>query len=85
VNVIDFHMPVDKAVSAPRLHNQWQPDETLVELGFAPNVLDALTARGQNIVATQPFGSTNSIAVMTDGHVIGAADTRTRGSLAAGY
>jgi|SRR5665213_1148510 len=85
VNVIDFHMPVDKTVSAPRLHNQWQPDETLVEPGFAPNVLDALTARGQNIVPTQPFASTNSIEVMTDGHVVGAADTRTRGSLAAGY
>ena len=85
VNVIDFHMPVDKAVSAPRLHNQWQPDETLVEPGFAPNALDALTVRGQIIVPTQPFGSTNSIEVMTDGHVVGAADTRTRGSLAAGY
>ena len=85
VNVIDFHMPIDEAVSAPRLHNQWQPDETLVEPGFAPNVLDALTARGQIIVPTQPFGSTNSIEVMTDGHVVGAADTRTRGSLAAGY
>ncbi|HEY1310062.1 MAG TPA: gamma-glutamyltransferase [Pseudolabrys sp.] len=85
VNVIDFHMPIDRAVTAPRLHNQWQPDETLAEPGFAPNVLDALTARGQNIVATQPFASTNSIEVMTDGHVVGAADTRTRGSLAAGY
>jgi gamma-glutamyltranspeptidase/glutathione hydrolase len=85
VNVIDFHMPIDKAVSAPRLHNQWQPDETLIEPGFAPNVLDGLTARGHNIVAAQPFASTNSIEVMTDGHVVGAADTRTRGSLAAGY
>ncbi len=84
VNVIDFHMPIDKAVSAARLHNQWQPDETLVEPGFAPNMLAALTARGQNIVATQPFASTNSIEVTPNGYV-GAADTRTRGSLAAGY
>ena len=36
-NVIDFHMPIDEAVSAPRLHNQWQPDETYVEPGFAPD------------------------------------------------
>jgi gamma-glutamyltranspeptidase/glutathione hydrolase len=85
VNVIDFHMPIDRAVSAPRLHNQWQPDGTLVEPGFAPDVLAALTTRGQIIEATQPFASTNSIEVMTDGHVVGAADTRTRGSLAAGY
>ncbi len=85
LNVIDFQMPIDKAVSAPRLHNQWLPDETLAEPGFAPGVLDALTARGQIIMATQPFGSTNSIEVMTDGHVVGAADARTRGALAAGY
>ncbi len=43
-NVIDFHMPIDKAVSAPRLHHQWQPDETFVEPGFAPAVLDALSS-----------------------------------------
>jgi gamma-glutamyltranspeptidase/glutathione hydrolase len=85
MNVIDFHMPVGQAVAAPRLHNQWQPDQTFVEPGFAPDVLDALRARGHNIVATQHFGSTNSIEVMTDGHVVGAADPRTRGSLAAGY
>ena len=84
-NVIDFHMPIGKAVTAPRLHNQWQPDETFVEPGFAPKVLDALTARGHKIVATRPFTSANSIEVMTDGHVVGAADTRTRGALAAGY
>ncbi len=85
MNVIDFHMPIDKAVSAPRLHNQWQPDGTFVEPGFAPNVIDALKARGHNIVAARPFTSANSIEVMTDGHVVGAADPRTRGALAAGY
>jgi gamma-glutamyltranspeptidase/glutathione hydrolase len=83
-NAIDFHMPIDKAVSAPRLHAQWQPDEVLVEPGFAPAVLDALKARGHTIVPTEPHTSANSIAVTKDGYV-GAADTRTRGALAAGY
>jgi gamma-glutamyltranspeptidase/glutathione hydrolase len=84
MNVIDFHMPIDQAVAAPRLHNQWLPDKTFVEPGFAPDELAALKARGHNIVATQPFGSTNSIEVTPEGYV-GAADTRTRGALAAGY
>ncbi len=89
-NVIDFHMPVDKAVSAPRLHNQWQPDETYVEPGFAPDVLDALKARGHIIVPTEPYSSANSIEVIpktefTALGYLGAADRRTRGSLAAGY
>jgi len=89
-NVIDFHMPIDQAVSAPRLHNQWQPDQTYVEPGFAPDVLDALKARGHVIVPGEPHGSANSIEVMPKTEFaprgyIGAADTRTRGALAAGY
>jgi gamma-glutamyltranspeptidase/glutathione hydrolase len=89
-NVIDFHMPIADAVTAPRLHNQWQPDETYVEPGFAPAVLEALKARGHNIVPTAPHTSANSIEVVPktqfkpQGYV-GAADTRTRGALAAGY
>ena len=84
VNVIDFHMPIGEAVSAPRLHQQWQPEEVYVEPGFAPEVLDALTARGHKISPTQSFSSANSIEITPDGYV-GAADRRTRGSLAAGY
>ena len=83
-NVIDFHMPIDRAVSAPRLHNQWQPDETYAEPGFAPDVLEALERRGHNIVPTEPHTAANSIAVTPQGYV-GAADARTRGALAAGY
>ena len=83
-NVIDFHMPIDKAVTAPRLHHQWQPDEVFAEPGFAPDLLDALERRGHTIVATEPHTSANSIQVTPNG-TVGAADTRTRGALAAGY
>ncbi|HEU5017803.1 MAG TPA: gamma-glutamyltransferase [Pseudolabrys sp.] len=83
-NVIDFHMPIAAAVSAPRLHNQWEPDKTFVEPGFDPAVLNALRARGHAIVLTEPHTSANSIEVTPEGYV-GAADRRTRGSLAAGY
>ena len=83
-NVIDFHMPVAQAVSAPRLHHQWQPDKVFVEPGIAPAVLAALAARGHVIEPTEPHTSANSIAVTASGY-IGAADTRTRGALAAGY
>jgi gamma-glutamyltranspeptidase/glutathione hydrolase len=31
VNVLDFDMPVQEAVSAPRLHHQWFPDEVKFE------------------------------------------------------
>src|SRR5664279_3121175 len=78
-NVIDFHMPIDQAVSPPRLHHQWQPDEVVAEPGFAPDVIVALEARGHRIVPTGPFTSATSIEVTPSGY-IGAADPRTRGA-----
>jgi gamma-glutamyltranspeptidase/glutathione hydrolase len=84
VNVIDFGMPIDRAVSAPRLHHQWQPDEVDVEPGFDPAILESLAARGHRIVPARPSTSANSIMVTKDG-LVGAADTRTRGALAAGH
>ena len=84
VNAIDFHMPIDQAVSAPRLHNQWEPEATYVEPGFDPAVLAALQARGHKIVPTAPHTDANSIEVTPDGFV-GAADARSRGATAAGY
>ena len=89
-NVIDFKMPVDKAVGAPRLHHQWQPDQVFAEPGFDPALLAALAARGHTITPTRPATAVNSIAVTPKGEFtpqtyVGAADTRTRGALAAGY
>jgi len=84
VNVIDFHMNVAEAVSWPRLHQQWQPESVFVEPGFDPAMLAALAARGHKIELTRPATSANSIAVTPDG-IVGAADPRTRGALAAGY
>ena len=84
VNAIDFGMPVDKAVEAPRLHEQWQPDEVTVEPGFPADMVAALKARGHNVVPSLARTSANSIAVTPEGYV-GAADSRSRGALAAGY
>ena len=83
-NVIDFKMPLAEAVSAPRLHQQWQPEDVFVEPGFAPSVIEALKQRGHIITPTRPASSANSIEVTKDG-IVGAADPRTRGALAVGY
>jgi gamma-glutamyltranspeptidase/glutathione hydrolase len=84
LNSIDYGMPIGKAVSAPRLHDQWQPDQVLVEPGFDQKLLSGLAERGHDIVPARPATSANSIAVTREG-IIGAADPRTRGALAAGY
>jgi gamma-glutamyltranspeptidase/glutathione hydrolase len=84
LNTIDFEMNVAAAVSAPRLHHQWLPDEVRVEHGFSEVTLTALRERGHRIAAPLGQTSANSIAITPDG-LLGAADPRTRGAEAAGY
>jgi gamma-glutamyltranspeptidase / glutathione hydrolase len=84
LNVIDLKLPVGDAVAAPRAHHQWLPDEVMVERGFPPDLVRALMARGDRVVEGSPPTSANSIMVTPDGF-LGAADSRTRGALAAGY
>jgi gamma-glutamyltranspeptidase / glutathione hydrolase len=84
VNVIDRGMDVASAVAAPRIHNQWKPDQVVVEDTLPPDLAAALQARGDKVVLNRPFTSANSIEI-TPGGFVGAADPRTRGALAAGY
>jgi gamma-glutamyltranspeptidase/glutathione hydrolase len=83
VNVIDRGMDIASAVSAPRIHNQWLPDQVFAEPGVPPDIIAALQARGDKVVPTRPFTSATSIVVTPQGFV-GAADPRSRGALAAG-
>ncbi len=84
LNVIDHGMGLAEAVQAPRIHHQWLPDEVMVEASIPAAAVKALEARGHRITVRQPFTSANSILVRPEG-LVGAADTRTRGALAAGY
>jgi gamma-glutamyltranspeptidase / glutathione hydrolase len=84
VNVIDRHMGVADAVAAPRIHNQWLPDQVSVEPGLPDGVLAALQARGDTIVPQRPSTSANSIGI-TPGGLVGAADPREGGAAAVGY
>ena len=84
VRTIDFGQPVDAATQAPRIHHQWMPDVVRVEPGLDPALIVDLEARGHEIVQGRPGTAANSIAVTADG-LVGAADSRTRGALAAGH
>ena len=83
VNVIDRGLDIAAAVAAPRIHEQWMPDQVYVEPGIAEDVVAALAAGGDKIVPQRPFTSANSIMITPEAF-IGAADPRTRGALAVG-
>jgi gamma-glutamyltranspeptidase/glutathione hydrolase len=84
LNVIDRKLPIAQAVGDPRVHDQWLPDEVMVERGFSPDLIGALERRGHRVALGLPPTSANSILVTPDGYA-GAADNRTSGALAAGY
>jgi len=84
VNVIDRGMDIAEAVSAPRVHDQWLPDQVYAEPGISQDLIAALQARGDKVVPQRPFTSANSIMVTPDAFV-GAADPRSPGALAVGF
>jgi gamma-glutamyltranspeptidase/glutathione hydrolase len=84
VNVIDRGMTIADAVAAPRVHNQWQPDQVFAEPAVPADVVAALQARGDTVVPQRPFTSAESILITPEGFA-GAADPRSRGALAVGY
>jgi gamma-glutamyltranspeptidase/glutathione hydrolase len=84
VNVIDYRMSLAEAVAAPRIHHQWLPDEVRVEAGVRADIVSVLQSRGNRVARSEPWGSANSIMVTKDG-LLGVADPRSRGALAAGF
>ncbi|MEI6442991.1 MAG: gamma-glutamyltransferase [Nostocales cyanobacterium ELA583] len=81
LNVLEYKMDVGAAVSVPRIHHQWLPDELRVETwGFDALTLADLRRRGHTIKETTPWGNANAITVREDGTLEGAADPRGDGS-----
>ena len=80
---IDFGLPLEQALSQPRFHHQWKPDQLIMEPGFSPDTLALLRSRGHRIDVSPGIGQT--AAVLCDGEWLqGAADSRAEGR-ARGY
>jgi gamma-glutamyltranspeptidase / glutathione hydrolase len=83
-NVIDHHMPLPDAVTAPRMHHQGLPDSLQVETdGFLPETLDSLRARGHAVSSRGKWGDVEAI-IRTAGGWQGVSDPRLGGG-GAGY
>ncbi|QIR40911.1 gamma-glutamyltransferase [Tolypothrix sp. PCC 7910] len=81
LNVLEYGMDAGAAVSAPRIHHQWLPDELRVEpWGLDAVTLQELRRRGHNIKERTPWGNANAIVVTADKALEGAADPRGEGS-----
>jgi gamma-glutamyltranspeptidase/glutathione hydrolase len=80
LNVTEFGMPIDEAVSAPRLHHQWFPDAALFEgVKRHPELVMKLKALGHSVTEARQ-GDAHSIWIdPKTGQRVGAADKRRDG------
>jgi gamma-glutamyltranspeptidase/glutathione hydrolase len=81
LNVLEFSMDAQAAVSAPRFHHQWMPDEIVVEPGTPEDVVDALRERGHAVrVDEREWSAVEAIVIdpKTGWHT-GGADPRSDG------
>ena len=85
VNVIDYRMDIAEAVAAPRFHQQWLPQETVLEANaIAPDVRRELERRGHRFRDGRAGTLVEAIAI-SGGRYYGASDPRGGSGLALGY
>jgi len=79
LNAMVFDMNIAAAVAAPRVHNQWMPDRTLVEPGISVDTQRILEGWGHSLAPTRrTIGRSNSLMI-DDGWMQGFADMRRPG------
>ena len=85
LNLVDFDMSIEEAVSAPRIHHQWLPDEVRIErAGADAETIRRLEAMGHTVRTIGTQGRAHSIMVDGAGVRIGFADPRDADGGAAG-
>ena len=66
INLVDFKMNAQKAVSAPRFHHQWKPDRVYIEKGiWSQDKIDRLSKKGYHI---DPRGYLGKVEVIVKRH-----------------
>lgn len=81
LRVVAFGEPLEDAVAAPRLHQQWSPRVTRVEREFPELIERDLRSRGHEVErSTGTFASVQAISVSRAGDVVGASDPRRGGA-----
>lgn len=87
INMIDFDMNIQEAIDAPRIHQQWLPDEVIYEpMGMSPDTMRLLQGFGQKF-SDRPMNIASATGIAIEektGTKFGAIDSRSDGA-AIGY
>jgi gamma-glutamyltranspeptidase/glutathione hydrolase len=88
MGVTDYGMNIQQAVNAPRFHNQWLPDEEILEEGISLDTVRILKQMGHNVVQRDDdhYWSDGECILIDpkSGERLGASDGRNNGH-AVGY
>lgn len=88
LNVVEFRMPLDQAMTALRLHHQWKPDEVRFDRDPAqpaygvdpfPDLASALGTLGHAVSELRGVGAVTAIQKLRDGLLVGVSDPRKAG------
>ena len=88
LNVIEYNMPINKAIEAMKIHHQWMPDEIVYEMDLlSPDTKKALEQMGHSLKGTGNLGRLMGIMINPEsgGGYIGAADSSSPDGAAVGY
>lgn len=83
-NVIDHDMNIAEATHAPRIHDQWLPDEIRVEKALNIDTVKKLESMGHTVSPKSAMGSTQSIMLTPNG-IYGSSDPRIVDAAVVGY
>lgn len=83
VNVLDFGMPLEAAVAAPRIHHQAVPDRLFFEPALDPPLAAGLRKLGHELAEAHDLGAVQAVQLTSQG-LVGVSDPR-KGGAAAGW
>ncbi|MDB5120741.1 MAG: gamma-glutamyltransferase [Sphingobacteriales bacterium] len=76
LNVIEFSKPIQEAVTVPRFHHQWLPDEVFLETdALTEKTKNILIQKGYKLTPRGPIGRVDAILKTNSGYQ-GGADPR---------
>ncbi len=85
IGVLDLRLPLDAALSQPRFHHQWVPDEIRLEKSMPESIKAALRAKGHQLDEVETIGAAQIVGLDATGNgFVGASDPRVKG-LALGF
>ena len=76
MQVTRFGESLEKAISTPRYHHQWLPQQVWYEEGTPPALIDSLEALGHKMVPKKYIGLVKAVQVLPSGKLKGAGDPR---------